>query len=543
VPPVLTESVRKRLDALGVAVVTLTSEAGAVSATIDGTSRWIERLIADSAAFSYRLQQVWGDLTEATGDAVPVWPGVWLAPLSSQRRRRLTDAPRIDRIAAALLVGAPWLESEQLHHICDAREVDFTAAVSKVDRATLISAGEAQRLAAMLAWMNQDATELGRRDGELAGLSNELSESYEELSLLYKLATNMTVDQPPATFLKEACRELHQVVGLRWLALQLIDNDPRLGELAGQVFTAGQTLAEMPALKRIGAALLHRGLDTAKPWIVDDTRSADVPGLPAISGDLLVVPLANEQRLLGILYGGEKLDGTPIDAIDAKLCSALANSLSIFVENVMLYDDMQAMFLGTLHALTAAIDAKDSYTHGHSERVALMSRQLAIAAGLSEQQVERVYIAALVHDVGKIGVPESVLCKPGKLTDEEFQLIKMHPEIGARIIQDIRQMHDLVPGVLYHHERWDGRGYPHGKAGHEIPIFGRLICLADSFDAMSSSRTYRKGLSHDQVVAEIRRCAGTQFDPQLASLFVALDFRPYFETIERHQNRKVLRSA
>ena len=533
--PVLSDRIRKRLESIDVTVVSLTKDRGIATAAIDGGSRWIDRLIVESAAFRKRVEQLWGELTGGGVDPVAVWPDVWLVPLSAQRRRRATDAPRFERVVGALLVGPNWLESEQLRQICDARQFDFTAVVAKADRARLISEAEANRLASVLSWMHQDSGELDRHDGELAGLSNELSESYEELSLLYKLATNMTVDQPPVVFLSEACKELHQVVGLRWLALQLIDNDPRLNELGGHVFSAGASVSDVPLLKRVGSALMNRGIDTTKPLIIDDANESGIPGLSQMSRDLLVVPLSTDQRLLGVLFA--------VDAIDAKLCSALANSLSIFIENVMLYDDMQAMFLGTLHALTAAIDAKDSYTHGHSERVALMSRLLAEAAGLSEHEVERVYIAALVHDVGKIGVPETVLCKPGRLTDQEFAQVKMHPEIGAKILADIRQMRDLIPGVLYHHERWDGKGYPHGKAGADIPIFGRLICLADSFDAMSSSRTYRKGMAHEQVIAEIKRCAGTQFDPELAARFVNLDFKPYFETNERHQTQQIKKSA
>ncbi len=542
-PPALDDRIRARLSSLDVTVVALSRDRAQTAAAVEGPSHWLERLLVDSPAFARRVGQLWSQLADDREHAVQVWPGVWLAPLTAQRRRRTTDESRGERLLAALLVGPQWLKSEQLHQICDARQFDFTAAVARADRSALVSDVEAQRLARMLSWMRRDAAELDRHTGELAGLSNELSESYEELSLLYKLATNMTVDQPPSSFLTEACRELHQVVGLRWLVLQLIDHDPRLNELAGNVFTAGHIRIAPAQLRLIGASLLNRGLDRSKPLIADDIKTLDIPGIEQLSRDLLVVPLITEQRVLGVMFAGEKLDGTQIDAIDAKLCSALANSLSIFVENVMLYDDMQAMFLGTLHALTAAIDAKDSYTHGHSERVAMMSRQLAQAAGLSEHEVERVYISGLVHDVGKIGVPEAVLGKPGRLTDEEFNLIKMHPEVGAKILNDIRQMHDLIPGVLYHHERWDGRGYPHGRAGEDIPLFGRLICLADSFDAMSSNRTYRKGLSHEQVVSEIRKCAGTQFDPGLAELFVNLDFSAYWKLIDRHQTRTVRQSA
>ena len=147
----------------------------------------------------------------------------------------------------------------------------------------------------------------------------------------------------------------------------------------------------------------------------------------------------------------------------------------------------------------------------------------------------RVYLSGLLHDVGKIGVPESVLTKPGRLTDEEFAAIRKHPTIGGQILGNIRQLQDIIPGVLYHHERWDGRGYPHMIAGENIPLMGRIICVADSFDAMSSTRTYRPALPLETVLEEIRRCAGTQFDPMLARLFVTLDFGPYQKAVEEQQ--------
>jgi HD-GYP domain-containing protein (c-di-GMP phosphodiesterase class II) len=192
------------------------------------------------------------------------------------------------------------------------------------------------------------------------------------------------------------------------------------------------------------------------------------------------------------------------------------------------------MFLGTLEALTASIDAKDRYTCGHSERVAHLTRALAETLGQDEATLKRMHIAGLVHDVGKIGVPESVLLKPGRLTEEEFAWIRLHPEMGFRILKDIPQLNDVLPGVLHHHERWDGRGYPHGLAGEDIPLIARLIALADSFDAMSSSRTYRKAMSRSTVLEEIRRNAGTQFDPDLVPAFVSLNFSEYDRLVREH---------
>jgi HD-GYP domain-containing protein (c-di-GMP phosphodiesterase class II) len=140
----------------------------------------------------------------------------------------------------------------------------------------------------------------------------------------------------------------------------------------------------------------------------------------------------------------------------------------------------------------------------------------------------------MVHDVGKIGVPEAVLCKAGKLTDEEFAAIKKHPEIGHRILRDIPQMEDELDGVLHHHERYDGRGYPYGLKGDRIPLSGRIIAIADTFDAMSSTRSYRSAMPRATVLAELQRSAGTQLDPALVPLFVKLDLGTYDRMVSEH---------
>jgi HD-GYP domain-containing protein (c-di-GMP phosphodiesterase class II) len=276
----------------------------------------------------------------------------------------------------------------------------------------------------------------------------------------------------------------------------------------------------------------------SEPTVLADASCVQACDLSTVTRQAIVVPIRVEGRCVGVLFTGGKSDAVELSTIDSKLATAAGQNAGIFLENAMLYEDAQDMFMGTLHALIASIDAKDTYTCGHSERVAWLSRQLAHAAGVDESTVERVYLSALVHDVGKIGVPEAVLCKPGRLTDPEFLMIKAHPEIGAHILRDIRQMRDLIPGVLHHHERYDGRGYPHALAGEAIPLFGRLICLADSFDAMSSNRTYRSALSHEKVLSEIERCAGTQFDPALAGVFLKLDFTGFFDMLTQHQNRQ-----
>ena len=181
-----------------------------------------------------------------------------------------------------------------------------------------------------------------------------------------------------------------------------------------------------------------------------------------------------------------------------------------------------ALFEQTAEALASAIDAKDPYTHGHSARVAMYSTQIAKEAGKSEEECEKVYFAALLHAVGKIGIPSAVINKPGKLTDEEFALIKQHPVFGNQILSSIQQSPYLSIGAHYHHERYDGRGYPEGLKGDDIPDIARVIAVADSYDAMTSKRSYRDPIPQQKVREELVKGIGTQFDPQYAKIMIHL---------------------
>ena len=180
------------------------------------------------------------------------------------------------------------------------------------------------------------------------------------------------------------------------------------------------------------------------------------------------------------------------------------------------------LFEETALALANAIDAKDAYTHGHSTRVAEYSRKIAELAGKSEQECEEIYYAGLLHDVGKIGVPEAIITKEGRLTDEEFEMIKKHPAFGADILKEISEYPYLSIGARHHHERYDGKGYPDKLVGTDIPDIARIIAVADSYDAMTSKRSYRKTIPQQKVREEFVSCAGTQFDPQYANIMLHL---------------------
>ena len=176
----------------------------------------------------------------------------------------------------------------------------------------------------------------------------------------------------------------------------------------------------------------------------------------------------------------------------------------------------------SIETFTGFIDAKDPYTNGHSKRVAQYTKLIAKEMGYSGEELDRIYYIALLHDCGKIGVPDSILGKPGKLTDEEFEIIKSHTVHGGDILRSFKSLENVGQGALYHHERFDGRGYPEGKAGEDIPLIARIICVADSFDAMNTDRVYRKRLSKDQIINEITTNKGRQFDPFIADIMLRL---------------------
>ncbi|MBO6214226.1 MAG: HD domain-containing protein [Lachnospiraceae bacterium] len=187
-----------------------------------------------------------------------------------------------------------------------------------------------------------------------------------------------------------------------------------------------------------------------------------------------------------------------------------------------LSEEQKDMVMQTITAIANTIDAKDEYTQGHSHRVAQYSAMLAQELGKSREETDRIYYIALLHDIGKIGIPDSVLHKPGRLTREEYELIKQHPTIGANILKDIKSFPGLDVGAQYHHERYDGKGYPYGKAGDEIPENARIVGVADTFDAMNSNRVYRKHFTKDYIVNELRAGSGTQFDPKVAEAMIRI---------------------
>lgn len=236
--------------------------------------------------------------------------------------------------------------------------------------------------------------------------------------------------------------------------------------------------------------------------------------------EILFAPLTINGEVFGGLVFGSKTDGSGFNEEDMAIATTFAKKVSLRIENNALYEVFYNNLISTLKSLVMSIEARDSYTRQHSERVTYYSLQIADIMGLSEDDVDVIRFGGYLHDIGKIGVKDTVLLKPGKLTDEEFEEIKQHSVIGDNILKPIKFFPKERDMIRHHHERYDGRGYPDGLAGEEIPLTARILAVADTYDAMTSTRPYRKALDHDVAIEELIRCSGKQFDPKVVEAFL-----------------------
>jgi len=230
------------------------------------------------------------------------------------------------------------------------------------------------------------------------------------------------------------------------------------------------------------------------------------------------VPLTVKGEIIGVLIVGSKRPAG-YSKEDLSNLERIAGQISVALENARLISNLEELFMGTVRTLSSAIDAKSQWTAGHSERVTNYAVLIGKEMGLSEKALKDLELGGLLHDVGKIGTYESILDKPGRLTDEELALMRQHPAKGAEIVSHIRQLKDITPAIKYHHEFYDGRGYPERLKGEDIPFMARILSVADTFDAMKADRPYRTGRTMEFIAGEFKKCSGTQFDPKVIDAF------------------------
>jgi putative nucleotidyltransferase with HDIG domain len=278
----------------------------------------------------------------------------------------------------------------------------------------------------------------------------------------------------------------------------------------------------------LGVGIVGTVAREGKPQIVNDAKSdprhyKGIDHQTTLQTDaLLAVPLIAKDRVIGVLEVLNKQDRTPFNADDCAALTSLAIQSAIAVENARLYSDFRQAFTDTVAIIANAVEARDPYTHGHTNRVTRIAVEMARELNWSRERIEYLRIGALLHDIGKIGIADWILHKPESLTTDEYIKMQQHPVVGAQMLKGVTALRPVLPYILFHQERYDGNGYPFGFAGDEIPVEGRLLAVADTFDAMTSDRPYRDALSEEEALAEIVRNRGTQFDPEMVDALIGV---------------------
>ena len=234
-----------------------------------------------------------------------------------------------------------------------------------------------------------------------------------------------------------------------------------------------------------------------------------------------VTPISVKGETKGLIFTGPKITAEDYSEYDLDMLMFIANSAGIGMENARLLKELHKTYVSTLKTMVSIIEAKDAYTRGHTERVAGYAMAIAREMRLDESERRNVLFGALLHDIGKLGVVDAIIHKKGKLTDDEWEALKVHPVVGAEIVERMEFLTGVSEIVRHHHESWDGRGYPDGLVAHAIPLGARIVAVADAFDAMTTDRSYRRALSTEQAIQRLEAGAGVQFDPTIVRLFVA----------------------
>lgn len=306
-------------------------------------------------------------------------------------------------------------------------------------------------------------------------------------------------------------------------SLLLLDEDTR--ELYFNVALGEKGAAIKTIRLRMGEGIAGWVAHNRMPAIVNDTQNDPRFSNAADSRsgfhthNLICVPVISKARLMGVLQAINRLNDLSFDHDDIKLFSSLADLVAIALENAALYAELHETFLATAETLAEAIEMRDPYTGGHIKRVQAYAVATARKMGIDGEELESLRLAAILHDVGKIGVDDSILKKQGPLTPEEAARMHEHPAHGETLLGHIKALKVVLPGMKYHHERVDGKGYPDGLFGDDIPLHARIIAVADTFDAMTSDRPYRKGMPKEAAIKEISRHSSTQFDPVVTAAF------------------------
>jgi putative nucleotidyltransferase with HDIG domain len=332
---------------------------------------------------------------------------------------------------------------------------------------------------------------------DIEQLSISLSDKFEEIRLIHDLTAKLELESDANAICIDMLKQLSVCVPWRTAVVELCPADAECVDEEPERLSVGDPI-DMSELESIIAAAWRHTAKTA--GIVRDITIVNHSDDPQLDDRrLMILPIHRGGTHLGRMIALRTHDQPEFNTVDIDLVRSVLMMLSMHLVNQRQYIEMQSMLEGMVRSLASALDAKDTYTCGHSSRVADLAVALSRRLGMSQHDSDSLQLAGILHDIGKIGIDDSVLKKPGALTDEEFDQIKQHPVLGYEILKGIRPFRHILPAVRHHHESWDGRGYPDGLAGDNIPRAAQILAVADSFDAMVSDRPYRKGMPLEKV--------------------------------------------
>ena len=364
----------------------------------------------------------------------------------------------------------------------------------------------------------------------------QVTADFEERTYLRQIvsyAEDCSITKSLAEVADDILPELKSLTTVRAIYLVAPQADDPPAEAAPGRIVSGFATKPVPESEVLALVRRLANPSATRPVVRAASRSQDVRELCPSAESIVIATLVRDGFNNGWLVAIDR-DVAPsvrelscggpsefeLGSVEASLLEATAILLSSHAQNRRHFAEKEHLTTELVRSLVSVLDARDEYTFGHSDRVAAMSRQLAAAVGLPPDECETVYLSGLLHDLGKVGVADDVLLKPGQLTDDEMAQVKEHPQRGYDLLKRLEPLKDMLPGVLHHHEAWDGSGYPHGLAGEEIPLIARLLAVADSFDAMTSSRPYRNGMPLEKAQKILTDGAGRQWDADLVEKFI-----------------------
>jgi HD-GYP domain-containing protein (c-di-GMP phosphodiesterase class II) len=431
----------------------------------------------------------------------------------------LTAEQTLVATAPFVVSDVQQLDSVELHRLLGLTDREYH---QWQRRQTIYPVNVLLKLAAAIKDKLQAESKVRQLSNEIELVSSNLATTYEEISLLYAVTQNLRISSTDDELGRLSIEWLGECLPAKSFAVIYLPTDSD-GEgsykahAATLFITGGEPVLDEEEFTRL-IEVLKIDL-SAGPYVAND-RVTELPDwqFPNIR-QLILVPLLEGRNVFGWIAAINQSDNEEFGTVEASLLGSLGTLLGIHSGNRELYRQQSDLLANIVRALVSAIDAKDPYTSGHSDRVARFAVRIGLELRCNPRLLNTIYMAGLLHDVGKIGIDDNVLRKAGHLTDVEFEHIKRHPELGYRILADLKPLADVLPAVLHHHEQWDGGGYPYGLAGDSIPRIARILAVADAYDAMTSDRPYRRGMAEDKVEEIFRKGAGKFWDPEVIDAF------------------------